>query len=178
VPTVQLDFDNDGVIDVPIVGTNTTYAVTVGPQPKQVRIVVDAQLSAQVSLGDILALILTPDNGLAIAEPVASCDAGQPPPPQMLQPSFDDRGIDLFLYSLPGQPSVLVFGFSPQPILLSMLGPLPCILLPSPDVVLLGTGLFLLPLPASVRPVTFYVQGVTLAPSGITTTTGYAVQAN
>ena len=82
------------------------------------------------------------------------------------------------MYGTSGEPSVLVLSLNAQPALLSMFGKVPCLLLPQPDVVLPAMGVFNLALPASVRPVTVYAQGVTLTTSGLIVTDGYAVTAN
>lgn len=177
-PTVEIDFDNDGVIDIadPSPLQSTSQTVSFGPQPKLVRVVVDATLGAMLAVENSLTLLLEPDNDLVIVQPIATCLPSVPAQPPMLRPSFADRGIDIWPFAL--TPSVLVFGFAPQAALLSMNGLLPCILLPATDVVLPVTSLFHLPLPASVRPLTLFAQGVTLTPSGLQTTEGYVVQAN
>ena len=79
-------------------------------------------------------------------------------------------------------PVVAVLGLGTQPTLLppSPLSPVPCLLLPSPDLVLLmpPSG-FDLPIPPAVRPLNLYVQGVELglATSQLSTLQGFLVQA-
>ena len=179
-PTVQVDIGNDGVIDVvnPSSVTSSAHALSFGPQPLQVRVVVDAALGAQVGTYDEILLALEPDNDLVVTQPVATCAPSAPAPPPVLAPSFDDRGVEAWLFAETGEFALLVFGFTPHPTLLATNGALPCILLPSPDVLLLGNGLLHVPLPPSVRPATFYAQGVRLTQSGLRTTEGYSVQAN
>jgi hypothetical protein len=76
----------------------------------------------------------------------------------------------------PGTIAVIVVGFAPQPAFLGLNAGLPCLLLPSPDV-LVVQPVVSLPLPASVRPVTLYVQGVSVTTQGLLTTDGYQVTA-
>jgi len=55
---------------------------------------------------------------------------------------------------------------------------LPCILLPTPDILLFEpSGQFHLPLPAIVRPLTFFAQGVTVSQLGLLSTDGFVVSA-
>lgn len=89
-----------------------------------------------------------------------------------LQPSFVGRGIGLM--SLPNwgnDLAVAVLGTSIQPIALPPVAS--CLLLPSPDVLLVLPNALLvdLPLPAAVRPVGFWAQGVVLSSLGYFTTT-------
>jgi len=102
-----------------------------------------------------------------------------PPPPPFLAPSFDGRGIDLAISQPLGSLAFLVFGFTPQPQFLGINAGLPCMLLPSPDIVALAAAHPLhIALPASIRPLTFYAQGVLVMPQGVVTTAGYQVRAN
>lgn len=93
-PTVLIDFDNDGVIDLtdPSTLSTTSLAVSFGPQPKLVRVVLDAALGAQLGVANYITLLLEPDNDLVISQPVATCSPSVPVQPPLLLPSFDDRG--------------------------------------------------------------------------------------
>jgi len=120
-----------------------------------------------------------PDNDLTIATVVNTCTPSSPAPPPFLAPSFDNFGVHLLVQNSLQAPSVMVLGLNAQPALIAMNGILPCIVLPSPDAVLfIPSGEYNLPLPASVRPATFYAQGVSLTPQGLRVTDGYAVTAN
>lgn len=179
-PTVQVDIDNDGVFEITNLPTWNVQMPTVsfGPQPLQVRVVIEAALGAQIGSGNHVTLSLLPDNDLTISQPIIGCNPVSPPRPAFLHPSFDNLGVDL-LHGNSTQPEVMVLSLAALPTLLSMNGTSPCILLPQPDIVLfVPSGRFNLPLPASVRPMTFFAQGVTLTPSGLRVTDGYAVTAN
>ena len=66
----------------------------------------------------------------------------------------------------------------PQPVLVGVMSSLPCILVPAPHLVMFEpSGLLNVPLPAALRPLTFYAQGVTLSGSGLIPTEGYAITA-
>ena len=179
-PTVQVDFDNDGVIDINNLSTLPVQprSVSFGPQPLQVRLIIDAALGAQAGLHNHLFLTVFPDNDLTISTPVSGCAPYSPPPPPFLQQSFDNRGVDILSGHAGGYPSVIVLGWTAQPALLSMHGAMPCLLLPSPNVVIVAPNTLNLPLPASIRPATFFAQGVSLAPSGLHVSDGYSVTAN
>jgi hypothetical protein len=176
-PGVQLDYDNDGTIDVSSVSTLTPPELTrqYGPQPFCVRIIVNAALQGAPLAATTLRLIATPQNDLAITEIVAKCNPVAPSPPPFVQPSFVGQGITVSLAGL----GVMVFGASPQPVLLGILSGVPCILVPSPDIVLFEPwGPLNVPLPASLRPLTFYAQGVELSStSSLIPTEGYAITA-
>jgi len=179
-PTVQLDYDNDGTIDVASVSTAQPLQLIrpYGPQSFQVRVIVATSLSGAEYAGTRLWLVATPHNDLTITEVVATCRPLQPSPPPFVQPSFLGRGITLTLGYYPNDLPLVVVGFSPQPALLGSQGVLPCLLLPAPQIVLFEpTGILEVPLPASLRPLTFYAQGVIWTNGELVTTEGYAVVA-
>lgn len=180
-PVVRIDVGDDGVFEVDSLSPlgETIDNVSFGPQPLVVRVVVDAALGAGQFIDNFLSLAMLPDNDLDLTIPMAGCMQYLPPPPPFLQPSFDGRGLDFVVPQDPAEPAVIVFGFAPQPLVLGLLEALPCVLLPSPDVVVLPPSYsFHLPLPASVRPATLFVQGVKLLPQGLATTDGYSVMAH
>ena len=180
-PTVNVDIDNDGVFEITNLSPLSAppISVTFGPQPLQVRVVVDIALGAQTATSNYVSLVLLPDNDLTITRPILGCNPVLPPPIPFLQPSFDHSGVQLLGGQDPNQPSLIVLSLAAQPMLLSMNGTAPFTLLPRPDVVLfVPSGMLDLPLPASVRPATFYAQGVTLTTAGLRVTDGYAVTAN
>ncbi|MCU0862796.1 MAG: hypothetical protein MUC36_03300 [Planctomycetes bacterium] len=179
-PRVQVDFGNDGVIDVADLSTTqgASLVPSFGPQPLRVRLIVDANLGSELMSSTVVGVVLTPENNLTITPVVASCNPGVPAPPPFVQPSFQNRGIDLSLAQQLLEPSLLVLGFGAQPVLLSLNASLPCILLPTPDIVIFEpSGIRNVPLPASLRPLTFFVQGVTLAAPAWLTTDGSVVTA-
>lgn len=179
-PLVKIDYGADGVVDVASlpIGLTTEPFQQVGPQPLRVRVLVEADLVGVGSSTTILAIVATPRNDLLLTTPVQGCLATFPPPLPPVAPAFAGTGVLLTVPQDAFQPSVFVLGFGAQPLLLGSISGNPCILLPTPDVVFFEpTGQALLPLPASVRPVQFFVQGVTLTPIGLAVTDGVHVQA-
>ena len=73
-PTIQIDFDNDGVIDVASLSASQGALLlpSFGPQPLQLRVIMTATLGSQVQSFNRVALVLTPENNLTIATPVAA----------------------------------------------------------------------------------------------------------
>lgn len=180
-PSIQIDFDNNGVFEVPSLSalSPTSRTASFGPQPLLVRIRIAAAVVGNMESYTTVFLVLVPDNNLTITTAVASCNPTSPPPPPFVQPLFGNQGLRLGLEQQPFAPSLMVIGFAAQPLLLSVHATMPCLLLPRPDVVLFEpTGRLDLPLPPSVRPVTFFAQGVTLSSViGLVVTDGFLVTA-
>ena len=132
--------------------------MTLSPQPTDVRIVMSAQLNGAGTSLTTFSIAAKPRNAVATTQLVSGCASnyGDMLPPVQV---FPDRGIDVGV--VPGQDAgwnVFVIGLSQQPQLLPpQTGP--CLLLPSPDILLAQWNTLHIALPAIVRPVTFYVQG-------------------
>ena len=116
-----------------------------------------------------LQIRVEPDNNLAIQQTVGECN--DDPEPLLFRPSFVDQGVQITATQppfIPNQvqgPSILVIGATPQFIPLPIASPAPCVLLPSPDILLpliaAGSTLSIdVPLPSNVRPLVFHVQNV------------------
>ena len=89
-------------------------------------------------------------------------------------------GLEFGLFGQPATgPVVLALGLGVAPFVLPSLAPTPCVILPTPDFlfVLPSNGLQL-PLPPSVRPVTFWAQAVPILPTGFEATGVWRIQAN
>jgi hypothetical protein len=177
-PTVSLDIDNDGTIDVADLSTANveTLSVVLGPQPTQVRIIVQASLGLAEFAQDFTYVTAEPDNDLEITRIVTGCAAVAPPPPPVVRPSFQNTGVDL---QNQFQTGVVVLGLAPQPTLLSTFSfnNLPCLLLPEVDLTIASTGAANLPIPASARPITFYAQSAGLLIGELVVSDGYQVRA-
>lgn len=178
-PLVQVDVANDGTIDVANLSAVTDWQLdvpTLGSQPFRIRVIADATL---VGLGQSSTQVwfdLEPSNGLELTKVVTGCD--QPVFPTFaVAPAFADRGVDV--YADAGVFRVVVIGLSPQPAVLPSPLPGPCLFLPALDLVFFPTGsvssVVHVPLPAAVRPVTFFAQAVELFDFG--TTDAYRVVA-
>ncbi len=177
-PLVGIDVGNDGSIEYPNVWANAPVmlaATTIGAVPLQVRVVFTSQLPGSGSSFSTVAITARPDNALHSVRNVLQCSTAFMTDPV---PVFAGRGV-----ALGGDPHVYVVGMTTQPLLLQQAPfpasvPWPCLLMPSPDIVLFAPTGLLIPLPAAVRPVQFHVQGVFVSPlGGLWTTDGYTVTA-
>lgn len=177
-PLVAVDIDNDGTIDFNSAPASFTFPVVFGTTPKRLRVVMSAQLSGPGLAGSELRVRARPDNALTITQNAAGC-----PNWLVVTPVFAQRGLQLVPDMLGGI-DVYVVGLSQQPLLMPPQNGLPCLLVPSPDIVLLDTtGSLDIPLPATLRPITFHVQvvQVRLPPfsqtTGLVTSDGYTIHA-
>ena len=177
-PLLHIDYGNDGTIDVfnvPSWGISQVLSQW-GVQPVVMRIITTGSLSSIGTTWYDLLVQVVPDNDLTVTRSVLGCS------PQSAQfamlHSFVDRGL---LLLRPGvsvySPVVAVFGLGVQPQLLPPTAVGPCLLLPSPDVVVwLPTWANVhVALPSTVRPFTFWVQAVAVEPTGLELTDGYRV---
>ena len=168
-PQLQVDVLDDGVPEFVLTSTQTgpswpIAVVTTGPLPVPIRVRLASLATAGGTGGNAsLRLTATPNNGLDISRVVIGCS-----PSNALEchPSFVGTGVDFWASSSPFYPSVLVLGLGPQPVVFPTVLGVPCILGPSPDLLVLVTPSttmpFTLPLPPAVRPVTVYAQVVQL----------------
>ncbi|HEX5054701.1 MAG TPA: hypothetical protein VFZ65_23195 [Planctomycetota bacterium] len=186
-PLLAIDFDNDGSLDwanLPL-GTTTTLPMVLGSQPKLVRVVATAQLSGSGTTLTTFGIAVRPHNQVASTQIANACTTlyGDLTPPVEV---FADRGIDIAADGAGGNGVAVlhVIGLTPGSLALPPQQGVPCLLIPSPDYVLLAAGGPLhVPLPAALRPLTFYVQGVGVGvplfptQSPFATTTAYGVAA-
>jgi hypothetical protein len=174
IPLQEVDIGADGSAELnastPGI-VRTTLAI--GPQPLTVIVRTRMSEATNGSVSATTYVVVTPSNDISIVPAMPGCSSGS----LEVWTSFTDRGIVLLNNSGFGEPEIGVFGLGLQPVVLP--GGPNCLLLPSPDLLM-----FLpyfqpveLGLPASVRPVTFWVQGVVFGgPFG--TTNGFWVSAS
>ena len=180
-PLVEIDVGNDGTVEY---GTSPAatfpgsgpFPLLLGAVATPVRVHVRVELNGDGFGTSTLDVKVVPAEPLTVVQAAsAGCDI--PMGPLTATPRFDG-GLDLFVpYS--GDPVVMVFGLGLAPILLPPTAFLPCLLLPSADLLLplASPNSLLLPLPAAVRPVAFWAQGVRVAPQGLLTTNAVRVDA-
>ncbi|MEZ6037934.1 MAG: hypothetical protein R3F29_10665 [Planctomycetota bacterium] len=178
-PGIAVDIGNTGSALPITVNTFSAAMPALGAQPLEVRVVFDA---ASVSNGEAfsqLAFELLPDNQLSFVPSATSC-APTVPLPLQLEPSFVQRGVEIAAPIGP-LPAVLVIGWSSSPFLLPTPVSLPCLVVPSPDVLLLvspNAELRLsIPLPLALRPATFHAQTVALSSIGLLAGDAYMIRA-
>jgi hypothetical protein len=181
-PTVAIDVGNDGTVDVPnLLGSGVTSSMIVGPQPLVLRVILASQLTTNGISSTYVDFSLLPANNVTIVQNAVGCVPTNFYYDVDVGPTFLATGVMALLYPSPDL-RVFVFGFTQQPTLLPPVLGQTCLLVPSPDVLLLApTSMFVgvvVPLPAAVRPATFYVQAIGLSPTlGLATGDGFTVVA-
>ena len=174
-PDFGIDFGDDGTFD--LVETSPAliaFGAVLGPQTVDVRL--RSRLS-QTGVGSIaldLEVRVVPHNSLVILPAVLPCG----PAEVHVLPTFAGQGVECFSFLV--TPTVLVLGLQLQPV---SLPPLPsgtsCTLLPSPDLLSFappGQPLTV-PLPASARPLTLWIQGVGVTANGFASSNAFGVTA-
>ncbi|MEZ6038715.1 MAG: hypothetical protein R3F29_14630 [Planctomycetota bacterium] len=177
--TWSIDYGDDGSIEYdhlsnPLPGDLLANAL-LGPQPLRIRI--RTSVVQQVVGGSLFELNVwaVPDNHLQVSPALPGCESQQ----LTLLQSFTGRGLNWYATAL-SNPVVGVIGLDLQPVFLSPVFPTPCLLLPSPDLLVLlppNPQFFHLSLPPAIRPVTFWTQGVSLTPLGLGTTNAFQIDA-
>lgn len=162
-PRMDVDIGDDGTIEFSTTQTAGSVTLSVGPTPLQIRISTEGQANTPGSINPSfrsrLLMRIEPDNHISKSLVAAGCAnllvANQ---------AFAHDGIRLEVpYTF--SPVIAVLGLSAQPALLPSGGAqLPCLLVPSLDLVVLlpANGGFNLPIPPALRPINIYVQGVEL----------------
>lgn len=176
---VALDVGNDGTFE----STNLTWFYLPLPStggPLELRMVFDAAVSSASSVDTTIYFDVLPTNALTILEAAVPCAQSSPPFELYAQPVFGNYGISFATSSIL-DPVVLLIGLSAQPVLLPTPAPVPCLLVPSPDLPLASlsgnTVGAQIDIPFSVRPATLYAQAVRLAPIGLVTSRAVRVDA-
>lgn len=179
IPGASVDVGADGSIEIPFAlalqGQVTFPLVLTAGVPMRVAIAMNSALAGPVgSLGGEVTITLGPDRDLGILRNAIGCES--PSTPFFARPSFADRGLDLGYPS--GAPLFFVLGLAMQPIVLPSVAATPCLLVPRPDIVFFSpTGLQHVALPAAVRPVDFFAQGVAWNGIALFPTDGYWITA-
>lgn len=168
-PLALVDIGNDGQFDFSN-GTQLTFLppLFVGPQPLLLRVRTEGKALVGGLYTSQLTIGVTPANDMGMTRTVIGCD---PQATFELLPSFIDLGLELTAIANPStSPVFAVFGFGVQPVLLPLFGQAPCLLLPRPDIVVpMVNSTLPIALPPAVRPLTFWVQGVTVVPQLLVT---------
>ena len=144
-----------------------------GPTPLPIRL---RAALVQVGIGVVdLSLRVAVAPATAIVNPT---HAGCAPAALFAYPVFEGSGVGFSVLTV--DPIVLVLGLGVQPLLVPSPFPGPCLLLPSPDLlvpIIVPQTFWSLPLPAAVRPVTVWAQGVLVTAAGLGTTDGFSILA-
>ncbi len=173
VPTLLVDVGDNGSIEY-VGGVAQTLTVHVGPAGLPIRVRTQIDLATTGGLSTSLFIQMVPADTL-VQEVGLGCFSGG----MLVQPTFNGF---MGLQKTPALPFhyawIPVIGFSIQPVVLPGPSPL-CLLLPAPDAVLLSgnSSLYVFPIPAAVRPLTFWTQSVLLTPIGLVTGSTFQVNA-
>jgi hypothetical protein len=174
-PLLRVDIGNDGTFEfIETQMASSQFALTLGPTPVPVRIVMDMAIAQTGIAYSHLQLRVLPSANTFVTPYIASCSDRQ----YAVLPTF--RGDLQCEVTAPATVlSVAVFGLGTQPVLLGATYSGPCLLLPTPDLVVFApaSSAVTLTIPQAARPITIWTQGVTVEPVGLTTTSAYRVQA-
>jgi hypothetical protein len=183
-PMMRVDVGDDGsfeVTELSAAGANVG-PLALGVQPLPVRLRYRADTVGDQVLEARLGVRFVADNALTITQQILGCTADF----LSVAPSFQGAGLEFYVQPMmTGDLSVGVLGLGVQPVVTSVVYP-GCILLPTPDVLVLMPSLVRsqLPLPANVRPLDMFLQAVVLPMSSsaawsgsLVTTPGYRIQA-
>lgn len=175
-PYAQVDLGNDGNLDIFNLsqsGPITVPVTSLGSTPFAVRIILHSEHSGPGWSDLEVTARLVPDVPIDVSKTATSClnEAGF-----TVAPTFTNSGV---LVTSTFLPSVTVFGFGLNPLLLPPATTGPCLLLPTPDVLVLMTPgqPFSVALPAAVRPIVFHAQLAVVTPQGILTSDAYQIVA-
>lgn len=161
-PGFTIDIGNDGFLE----HTNGQWSspasqfLLLDTQPTTLRVTSWAAVSSQGTARARATLRVKPSHTVVSPPLVGTCGATI-----NVLPTFTATGIDVFAVAS-GGPTVVIFGFAPQPVLLPGQ---PCLLYPQLDVVIPApsVGPLSIPLPATVRPFQVWVQAVGISPMGL-----------
>lgn len=177
--SIAFDLNNDGTFE----STNLLgfyMPLPINGAPVVMRIVFYGSALPGTSSGNSLYFDVRPRNALTILDAAVPCVLSYPPLELYAQPVFANYGISLSTSTIT-DPVVLLLGLSPQPFLLPTPAPVPCLVVPSPDVALLslsGNSVGIqVDIPFTVRPATLYAQAVQLSPIGLVTSRAVRVGA-
>lgn len=183
-PVLQVDLLDDGTIDFDGVSTTTMFqGLDLGTAPTPIRVRIGGGVSSATDLAALFTGVrfdVRPENHLSADRFYTGCGGTL-----VAEPSFATGGLTLQGLSLFGDFMVLAVGFGVQPVVTPSIGtaPVPCVFFPTPDLLFVlqaPPSTFTpvqLALPASVRPVTFYTQALTLGVQGLTASDAFLVSA-
>lgn len=178
-PTVAIDIDNNGTIDLPNLQAAPLIGLPVADLTlgKKLRVIMHTPTATSGFSGTEVSLFLEPRIDAVWLQTALGCSnyGGD----ALLEPValIANRGVRLELSV--GNPTVFVLGFQQQPLVLPPQNNSFCLLVAQPDVVLfVPSGRLDIPLPPSVRPVTFEAQAVALLPTGLAPTDAWTISAN
>lgn len=177
---VALDLNNDGTFET----TNLLgfyIPLPTNGTPLVLRLVFSGTATSGTISSNGIYFDVRPTNALTILDAAVPCAPSYPQLALHAQPVFANYGISIATSPI-NDPVVLLLGLNAQPVLLPTPAPVPCLVIPSPDVALFSlngsTVGAQIDLPLAVRPASLYAQAVQLAPIGLVTSRAVRVIAN
>ena len=175
-PLLEVDVGDDGSIEFSAASSSppSLQLITVSAVPVPIRVRLGLQL-AFAGDGEVSVAIVGRPANTDVLPVFPGCSSEV----VVYEPRFDG-GLDYAIVTQSFGPAVMVFGLAPQPLLLGSQFSLPCLLLPSPDAVLLlpPQSTQTLVIPPSVRPLQFWGQLVEVSPIGLRTNDAVRITAN
>lgn len=185
-PLLRVDVGSDGTFEL----TESSYHVSVdvdtqlGPTALPVRVLMDMALFAVGDTVSTFYIQLFPRTGPTVTTALGGCTSSEY---YWVQPTFAGN-LNAYAESYSTVPPLMlaVLGLGVQPLVLGATAT-PCVLFPSPDLVMLVAPAtlptlpvppipaFTLPIPPGVGPLSLWTQAVVVAPGGLTTTTAFRV---
>ncbi len=173
----EVDSGDNGSIEYAFGSPDTTLVGLIGPTPWRLRVRSDTTLLGPGIVTPKIRMVVTPWPGMTVTPSVPGCD---PDRYLLAAPTFTgDLRFDMG-FGLDAAPFVLALGLSAQPVVLGAVPPMPCLLMPAPDLLVFvpfWLPEYVLPLPLAVRPLDFFGQVVSLDPAGLLTTNAFFVSA-
>ncbi|MEZ6035846.1 MAG: hypothetical protein R3F29_00095 [Planctomycetota bacterium] len=163
-PVWEVDVGDDGVVDAQLGGGHVQVPLQLGATAVPIRLRCNVAIGTpnptsptQASMSGSVSMRIRPDNDLAVQQVAAGCGGGA----LDCEAVFASNGVQMTCVNT-GPLTVLVLGTQSQPwTFTDWFGT--CEVVPSFDVLLTPVGALSVPIPASVRPFTFYAQALYLA---------------
>lgn len=176
----DVDFGNDGSIEITSASVLMPSQVVVGPQGLLVRIQTHASLLQPGDSFCRLQLRVVPDTSVLVtAMPIGCGQSDLFVGPLLAGTGGDVAWLGLNAYS---SPQIAIVGLQAAPTTLpASISQVPgCVVMPTVDVLfpLPAANSVMFTIPAAVRPFGFWTQAVTITPNGLRTGTAYYVYAN
>jgi hypothetical protein len=176
-PRIDVDIFNDGSVDF-VSGTLIVGLppIAVGPQPLDMRVILDAQAAPFQRSSCSLSITVRPLTGISTWQTAQGC---APVLNSLVAvSSFVPNAVHIRRPSIGSNP-LLVLGLNQQPTLFPSAFGFPCLLVPSPDAVLSMPMLSVdLVIPQAVRPLAIQVQAAGISQGQLALTDAFAIFAN
>lgn len=179
-PQFDIDFGNDGSIEITSSSALMPSHVVVGPQGLLVRIRTSASLLQPGYSFCRMQLRVVPDTSVFVTAMPIGCDQGD----LFVGPLLAGTGGDVGWFGLNAysNPQIAIVGLQAAPTTLPVsISQVPgCVVMPTVDVLfpLPAANSVMFTIPAAVRPFGFWTQAVTITPNGLRTGTACYVYAN